>query len=400
MSGLEGLEVGKAKISFLMSKPDSPERGLLRNLSAVELGKLSSLASISTALSRAKGGFLEVASTMLESLLPTLGAERLAVLVDPPLAHLSLYRQVTPNGVDPTPFQFSSTVVKRVKETGEPWQTLDAFQDEAVSMTASLVLSGARSVMCVPLHGTGLLYADNRLGPGKFEEPELALLTILADLLAAALERARSTERLNAANEELRVSREETITRLAVAADWRDTETAAHIERVGQYAASLARWAGCPRDFVEQIRLASKMHDVGKLGVPDAILRKPGKFTPEEFDEMKKHTLMGGRILEGSTSPLIQMAHRIALFHHERWDGSGYPHGIAGEAIPLEGRITAVCDVFDALCSRRVYKDAYPIDSAFAIIAEEAGKHFDPRLSRLFVENRAEVIEIKNAMGG
>lgn len=382
-----------------MLKPDSPEKGLLRNLSAQDLGKLSSLASISTALSRARGGFMEVASTMLESLLPTLGAERLAVLVDPPLSHLSLYRQVTPNGIDPTPFQFSSTVVNRVKELGEPWQTVDAFQDESVDLTASLVLSGVRSVMCVPLRGTGLLYADNRVS-SKFEEPELALLTILADLLAAALERARSTERLAAANEELRASREETITRLAVAADWRDTETAAHIERVGHYSASLARWAGCPKDFVEQIRLASKMHDVGKLGVPDAILRKPGKFTPEEFNEMKKHTLMGGRILEGSTSPLIQMAHRIALFHHERWDGSGYPHGIAGEAIPLEGRITAVCDVFDALCSRRIYKDAYPIDSAFDIIAEEAGKHFDPRLSRLFVDNRAEVIQIKNAMGG
>lgn len=383
-----------------MSRPDSEEKGSLRNLSPGELGKLSSLASISTALSRAKGGFMEVASTMLDSLLPTLGAERLAVLVDPPYAHLSLYRQLTENGVDNSPFQFSSSVVKRVKETGEPWQTLDAFQDEKVSMTASLFLSGARSVMCVPLRGTGQLYADNRLGPGKFEEPELALLTILADLLSAALERARSTERLAAANAELRASREETITRLAVAADWRDTETANHIERVGHYAASLAHWAGAPPDYVEQIRLASKMHDVGKLGVPDSILRKPGKFTPEEFEEMKKHTSMGGRILEGSNSPLIQMAHRIALSHHERWDGKGYPHGIAGDAIPLEGRITAICDAFDAMCSRRVYKEAYPLDMAFGVIQDELGKHFDPYLGQLFIDNRERVLEIKNKMQG
>lgn len=381
-----------------MSKPESQEKGSLRNLSPGELGKLSSLASISTALSRAEGGFMDVASTMLESLLPTLGAERLAVLVDPPYSHLSLYRQLTADGVSESPFQFSSSVVKRVKETGEPWQTLDAFQDENVSMTASLFLSGARSVMCVPLRGTGQLYADNRLGPGRFEEPELALLTILADLLAAALERARNTERLAAANEELRASREETITRLAVAADWRDTETAAHIERVGTYAASLAGWAGAPADFVEQIRLASKMHDVGKLGVPDAILRKPGKFTPEEFEQMKQHTLMGGRILEGSTSPLIQMAHRIAVSHHERWDGRGYPHGIAGDAIPLEGRITAICDAFDAMCSRRVYKEAYPLDMAFGAIQEDLGKHFDPHLGQLFIDHRHEVIAIKEMM--
>lgn len=381
-----------------MSRPDSGEKGSLRNLSPEELGKLSSLASISTALSRAKGGFLNVASTMLESLLPTLGAERLAVLVDAPYSHLSLYRQLTSDGVSDAPFQFSSSVVKRVNETGEPWQTLDAFQDENVSMTASLFLSGARSVMCVPLRGTGQLYADNRLGPGRFEEPELALLTILADLLSAALERARNIERLAAANEELRASREETITRLAVAADWRDTETAAHIERVGTYAASLAAWAGAPPDYVEQIRLASKMHDVGKLGVPDAILRKPGKFTPEEFDQMKQHTLMGGRILEGSSSPLIQMAYRIAISHHERWDGKGYPHGIAGDAIPMEGRITAICDAFDAMCSRRVYKEAYPLDMAFGVINEELGKHFDPKLGQLWIDHREEVLAIKEQM--
>lgn len=379
-----------------MSNPDANKMGSLRNLSPQELGKLSSLARISTALSRADGGFAEVSSAMLDNLLPTLGAERLAVLVDPPYSHLSLYRQLTDHGVSNEPFQFSSTVVQRVKETGEPWQTLDAFHDSKVSMTASLVLSGARSVMCVPLRGTGQLYADNRLGPGKFEDPELALLTILADLFAATLERARNTERLAAANKELRASREETITRLAVAADWRDTETAAHIERVGHYAASLAYWAGCPAHYVEEIRLASKMHDVGKLGVPDAILRKPGKFTEDEFQQMKQHTLMGGRILEGSNSPLIQMAYRIAISHHERWDGNGYPYGLKGDAIPLEGRITAICDAFDAMCSRRVYKDAYPLDVAFAEIKRELGAHFDPNLGQLFLDHREHLIEIQH----
>jgi len=370
------------------------KRGALKSLSPDELGKLSTLAQISTALSRADGGFFEVANTLLDKLLETLGAERFAVLLDPPNEHRSLFRSMSPEGVSAERFEYSTTVVKSVKESGEPLVTLDAMGDQRLSTSVSIQLTGARSVMCVPIKDTGLLYVDNSLSTGIFREAELSLLTILSDLFSAALERVRNVERLEAAYKALRASQEETVTRLAAAADWRDTDTAQHINRVGEYCAHLAAWYGCPREYVEEIRMASKMHDVGKLGVPDAILLKPGRFTEEEFKTMKRHTTMGGKILEGSNSPLLQMAHRIALSHHEHYDGSGYPSGLAGEDIPLEGRITSICDAFDAMCSKRVYKEAYPLDKVFGIIKEELGKQFDPNLGQLFIDHREKVEQI------
>lgn len=377
-----------------MSDTERAHAGSLKSLSPDELGKLTTLAQISTALSRADGGFFEVANTLLDKLLETLGAERLAVLLDPPNEERSLFRSKSGGVVSEDPFDYSSTVAGNVKRTGEPLVTLDAMDDQRLSTAVSIQLTGARSVMCVPVQGTGLLYVDNRLSTGIFREAELSLLTILADLFAAALERVRNLERLGAAYSALRASQEETVTRLAAAADWRDTDTAQHINRVGEYCAHLAEWAGCGPDYVEEIRMASKMHDVGKLGVPDAILLKPGKFTDEEFQTMKRHTTMGGKILEGSNSPLLQMAHRIALSHHEHYDGSGYPYGLKGEDIPMEGRITSICDAFDAMCSKRVYKEAYPLDKVFGIIAAELGRQFDPALGQLFIDNRAQVEKI------
>lgn len=379
-----------------MSNSKLSPNGTLKSLSPDELGKLSSLAQISTALSRADGGFFEVANTLLDKLLETLGAERFAVLLDPPNETRSLFRSFEEKGggVTAKSFKYSTTVVSRVKESGEPLVTLDAMDDKRLSTSVSIQLTGARSVMCVPIKGTGLLYVDNRLSTGIFREAELSLLTILADLFSAALERVRNLERLEAAYRDLRASQEETVTRLAAAADWRDTDTAQHINRVGEYCALLGSWAGCSPEFVEELRMASKMHDVGKLGVPDAILQKPGRFTDEEFQKMKRHTTMGGKILEGSNSPLLQMAHRIALCHHEHYDGSGYPLGLKGEEIPLEARITSICDAFDAMCSKRVYKEAYPLDKVFDIIAGELGKQFDPRLGHLFIQHREEVQKI------
>lgn len=383
-----------------MSSLESSSRGAFRQLKPDELGKLSSLARVTQALSKMEGDFLEQASGVLENLLETVGAERLAVLMDDPEVD-NLYRHLTKEGEFLTePFKYSTTVVSNVKTSGAPVLSVDAMQDTSFSASHSIQMIGARSVMCVPLRGIGQLYVDNLIATGVFLNPELSLLTILADLLASAMERAHNLKKLADANVELRASQEETVTRLAVAADWRDSETAQHIERVGHYSAKLAEWSGCDAEFVDEIRLASKMHDVGKLGVPDAILRKPGRFTDEEFAEMKRHTIIGGTILEGSVSPLIVMAHSIALTHHERYDGKGYPNGIAGEAIPLEGRIVCICDAFDAMASKRCYKEAYPFDKVFGIIQEELGRQFDPRLGQLFLDHRAEVEAIKLRFSG
>jgi len=175
--------------------------------------------------------------------------------------------------------------------------------------------------------------------------------------------------------------REEEITlHLVAASEYRDEETGSHIRRMALYAAALAMALGWSPENVELLRLAASMHDIGKIGIPDHILLKEGKFTPEEFDIMKQHTVMGAGILAGSDIPLIQMAGEVALCHHERWDGNGYPHGLKGIAIPESARIVAIADVYDALLTDRVYRPAFPEREAFTMMATEKGRHFDPRL--------------------
>jgi len=204
------------------------------------------------------------------------------------------------------------------------------------------------------------------------------------------LGRDRYEERLErevwARTAEIRATQEQIIVRLVTASGCRDEETGEHIRRMGEYAAILARASGWNEAEAEVIRLAAPMHDVGKMGVPDAILRKPGKLTHEEFEQMKEHTRIGARILEGSGIAMLDLAKEIALYHHEKWNGSGYPDGLSGEAIPLSARIVAVCDVYDALVSDRVYRRALPEVQALAIMKEGRGTHFDPRLFDLFLE--------------
>ena len=162
----------------------------------------------------------------------------------------------------------------------------------------------------------------------------------------------------------------ETITRLARAAEFRDPETGAHIQRMSHYSAVIARRMGLGSELADALLLAAPMHDVGKLGIPDTILLKPGRLTVNEFEVMKRHPLIGHDILKDSSSEVLRLGARIALSHHEKFDGTGYPNGIAGEAIPLEGRIVAVADVFDALTSSRPYKPAWPFARAIALLRE------------------------------
>jgi putative two-component system response regulator len=213
---------------------------------------------------------------------------------------------------------------------------------------------------------------------------------------------------------ELESSRIDVIHCLARAVEYRDDHTGRHVERVGRYSGMIAQTLGMDRATCSMIELASQLHDVGKIGVPDDILLKPGRLTPEEYERMQKHTLFGRkiveqmsereweklrqhvqigcRILDAPRSPLLTMASRIALTHHERWDGSGYPLGLAGEDIPIEGRITAVADVFDALTSVRPYKPSYPIDKCFSILSSESGSHFDPKVVEAFFSRRDDVV--------
>jgi len=216
---------------------------------------------------------------------------------------------------------------------------------------------------------------------------------------------------------ELEASRQDVIHCLARAAEFRDNDTGQHIVRVGRYCRIIGAELGMDPAALDLLEQAAKLHDIGKIGIPDSVLLKPGKLTPEQFALMQKHSNFGKKIIEGISrgehdqlrqhaelgsqilragrSPLLKLAMKIALTHHERWDGSGYPLGLAGTDIPLEGRITAVADVFDALSAKRPYKPAFPLDKCLTIMAEGRGTHFDPRVLDAFFARREAIIEVQ-----
>ncbi|GIO13995.1 hypothetical protein J19TS2_35500 [Cohnella xylanilytica] len=197
-------------------------------------------------------------------------------------------------------------------------------------------------------------------------------------------------------NEEVETTQKDIIFTLGEIAETRSKETGNHVKRVAEYSKLLALKVGLPEEEAEMIRLASSMHDVGKVAVPDEILNKPGKLTPEEFDVIKQHTNHGYAMLNHSNRDLIKTAAIIAYQHHEKYDGQGYPNGLAGEEIHLYGRIAALADVFDALGSDRVYKKAWPLEDILDYFRRESGRHFDPKLVDLFFEHLDDILEIRD----
>ncbi|MDD4906791.1 MAG: response regulator [Methylobacter tundripaludum] len=203
-------------------------------------------------------------------------------------------------------------------------------------------------------------------------------------------------EMVQTRTDELRRTRLQVVQQLGRAAEYRDNETGNHILRMSHISALLAKSIGWNEADCELILHASPMHDIGKIGIPDHILLKPGKFEPEEWEIMKTHAVIGANILEGDDSELMKCAGEIALTHHEKWDGSGYPYGLSGEAIPLVGRIAALADVFDALTSVRPYKEAWTVEAAIDLIKENRGTHFDPELVTVFLEQLPGILKIRD----
>jgi methanogenic corrinoid protein MtbC1 len=195
-----------------------------------------------------------------------------------------------------------------------------------------------------------------------------------------------SSSELHRAFTELEIAQAETVQRLSMAVEFRDEDTGAHIERIGRFSTLLAEEVGIEPERCELLSYAAPLHDVGKVAIPDAILLKPGPLTAEERAIVETHAEEGYRLLRNSSSSILDMAATIALSHHEKWDGSGYPRGLAGEQIPIEGRIVAVADVFDALTSDRVYRAAFPVEEAIEMMREQRGRHFDPVLLDAFLE--------------
>lgn len=234
--------------------------------------------------------------------------------------------------------------------------------------------------------------------PDEFQARLRALArrgALASALFVAQRERDVALLRLEERNQELERLTLGLVVALEKANQFNDVDTGNHIRRMSAYAALLGKLTGCPTDVVEQLRRYAGLHDVGKVGIRDAILKKPGPLTEREFEEMKTHTLIGGEILQSAGLP--EVARNIALHHHERWDGRGYPFGLSGENIPLESRIISVGDVFDALVSERCYKPAFDLEEARRTMESLAGSHLDPQLVRLFFDNLDAVLQILEA---
>ena len=318
--------------------------------------------------------------------------------------------------VHPTPVGGRELMAGAEVQANAIWTALHGFPLRDAAPAVGLLLVGLLALLA-PLAGRRLAPVATGLGMVvagvlvlagaqlAFEAgvvvdvvPALAALALggVGTITAGALAERRARRVVSRDNEllearvrertaELWASQLEIAHRLAVAVEWRDAETGVHVDRIGRLCERLARAIGLDRHDAELLRHASALHDVGKVGIPDSILTKPGPLDAAQWATMKTHTTVGGSILAGSDSRLVQLAHTVALTHHERWDGSGYPAGLAGTAIPLAGRIVAICDVFDALLSPRPYKPAWLIDDVIAEIERGRGTHFDPQLVDAFL---------------
>ena len=284
-----------------------------------------------------------------------------------------------------------------------PVLILTGSSDPETKLTA--LQAGATDLLQKPVHGEELLA---RLG-------NVLRVKAYHDRLHRHSEDLEEAVRRRTA--ELEASRLDVIHCLARAAEFRDDDTGQHIIRVGRYARIIAEQLGFSQQDLDILEPAAQLHDVGKIGISDTILLKPGSLTPEEFEMMqkhcgfgrkiiqqvpdsdvamlRKHTEIGARIMDAGSSPILEMARRIAQTHHERWDGNGYPLGLAGDDIPLEGRITAAADVFDALSSRRPYKPPFPLQKCFAIMEEGRSTQFDPQVLDAFFERREDIIRVQ-----
>ncbi|MBX7219738.1 MAG: response regulator [Blastocatellia bacterium] len=330
---------------------------------------------------------LDVNVTFFEALLRSEGYENVYGTTSPRKG-LELYRTIRPELVLldlNMPHMDGFQVMEKIKELEHdsypPILVLTGLSDHEVRLRA--LEHGARDFLCKP-----------------FEQVEaLARIRNMVEvrLLHNAV-RAQNREleaRVHERTRELRETQLEIIRRLGRAAEYRDNETGMHVIRMSQYCARLGRAVGLSEEECELLLYASPMHDLGKIGIPDRILLKHGQLEEEEWEIMKTHTLIGADLLAGHNSELMQLASLLALCHHERWDGTGYPRRLAGEAIPIQARITALCDVFDALTSERPYKPAWTVEATLAEIDRQKGIHFDPELVRLLHNILPEILEIK-----
>jgi putative nucleotidyltransferase with HDIG domain len=369
-----------SQLEWLASaQPTTPEQTLLGRAQR----HLSMLHSVSELLADARDA-KTVSDDVLRAVLDVVGADRGALLLrrdgsatdEDTIQLTAAYTKHDGSGVER--FAVSRTIVSDVISKGVSTFAHDATVDDRFKGGQSVIGQRIRSVMCVPLRTSdailGALYVDTLSGPGRFNDADLELLAAVGNQAGVALHRVRLLGEL----ERLLL---DTIRAIAATVDAKDGYTHRHSERVAALSKRLADEIGETPAVQGHAELAALLHDVGKIAVPDSILNKPGKLEPEEFAAMKEHPVHGARILANIQSPLVAAILPGVKHHHERWDGTGYPDGLAGEAIPLLGRVIGVADFVDALTSTRSYRGAMTIDETAELIRKGSGKHFDPRIA-------------------
>jgi putative nucleotidyltransferase with HDIG domain len=351
--------------------PATPELALLKRAQR----HLSTLHRVSETLAAARD-IQALADATLRAILDVLSADRCAIVLrrheGTGTAEVLAARS---RALDGERFTVSRTLVADVIAQGISIFAHDASSDIRFAEGQSVIGQRVRSVMCVPLRTTdeilGALYVDSLSGAGRFNESDLELLAAIGNQAGVAMHRVRLMGEL----ERLLL---DTIKAIAATIDARDGYTHRHSERVAALTAQLARELGLTDAERETAELSALLHDVGKIAVPDSILNKPGKLTPEEFAEMQKHPAHGARILENIQSAIVKAVLPGVQYHHEKWDGTGYPEGLKGEGIPFLGRLLGVADFYDALTSARSYRGAMTPADAIALVSKGSGTHFDP----------------------
>jgi len=269
-----------------------------------------------------------------------------------------------------------TTRIQRPEDAGTPFPILVLTADTSDRAKQEALSTGAKDFVCKPFNAAEILLRIRNLLETRFLQLQLQRQNQMLE------------EKVDEKTRELKEAQIETLQRLALAAEFRDDCTGQHTQRVGQLSAIIGRAIGLDENNVELIQQAAQLHDVGKIGIPDHILLKPGKLTPEEFEQVKTHTLIGVRILSGSHSRLLQLAEEIVLYHHEHWDGTGYAQ-LCGDQIPLIARIVTTADVFDVLTHERAYKKAWTTKDALDEVEHQSGRLLDPYLVRTFLDDGA-----------
>jgi HD-GYP domain-containing protein (c-di-GMP phosphodiesterase class II) len=299
------------------------------------------------------------------------------------------------HGVDRISIPLGCGIAGKAAENDEIIIINDAYNDPRFDKTVDMQTGyRTRNMIAIPYHDPdgnviGVFQSINKMTEdGKFTEEDVRRLMLAATYTGKEL----STVLMQ---QEIERTQKEIIFTMAEAGEMRSKETGYHVKRVAEYSYILAIGCGMNEKEAELLKMASPMHDIGKVAIPDSILLKPGKLTDEEWDVMRSHALMGYNILKHSERKILKAAATVALTHHEKWNGKGYPYGLAGEDIHLFGRITAIADVFDALGSDRVYKKAWELDRILELFREESGQHFDPALVKVFFDNLDKFLEIR-----